>query len=118
MPLHWLKLTQRGFNQSQLIANELATRLANCNVRNDICYRSRYHRDQHLRSRQQRLHLTADIFTAQHQSDMNDTRVALIDDVMTTGATAMAATECLLGIGIKSVDIWCIARTGWHNSPR
>ena len=40
--------------------------------------------------------------------------VALVDDVMTTGATAKAATLSLLEAGAKSVDIWCIARTGWH----
>ena len=40
--------------------------------------------------------------------------VALVDDVITTGATAKAATLSLLEAGAKSVDIWCIARTGWH----
>ncbi len=40
--------------------------------------------------------------------------VALVDDVMTTGATAKAASLSLLEAGAKSVDIWCIARTGWH----
>jgi predicted amidophosphoribosyltransferase len=41
-------------------------------------------------------------------------RLALIDDVVTTGATARAATSSLLKAGAQSVDIWCIARTGWH----
>ena len=40
--------------------------------------------------------------------------VALVDAVMTTGATAKAATLSLLKAGAKSVDLWCIARTGWH----
>ena len=38
-------------------------------------------------------------------------RVALVDDVMTTGASFRAATEALLGAGARSVDVWCVART-------
>jgi len=40
--------------------------------------------------------------------------VAIVDDVVTTKATATAAASSLLKGGAKSVDIWCIARTGWH----
>jgi ComF family protein len=38
-------------------------------------------------------------------------RVALVDDVMTTGATARAATLALLEGGAASVDLWLLART-------
>lgn len=38
-------------------------------------------------------------------------RVALVDDVMTTGASFRAATEAVLGAGARSVDVWCVART-------
>lgn len=37
--------------------------------------------------------------------------VALVDDVMTTGATAAAATEALLAAGAASVQVWVLART-------
>ena len=40
---------------------------------------------------------------------------ALVDDVATTGSTARAATASLLMAGAKSVDLWCIAKTSWHN---
>jgi len=40
--------------------------------------------------------------------------VAIVDDVVTTKATAIAAASSLIKAGAKSVDIWCIARTGWH----
>ncbi|MDB2479743.1 hypothetical protein N9X17_00435 [Porticoccaceae bacterium] len=42
--------------------------------------------------------------------------VALVDDVVTTGATASSAAKSLLAAGVCAVDIWCIARTGWHIS--
>ena len=114
MPLHWLKQLRRGFNQSQLIANLVAGKIPNCTIRNDICSRKSYRIDQHLQTRQQRWRSIADSFSVRDQSEIKGSRVALIDDVVTTGATVTAATKKLLEIGIKSVDIWCIARTGWH----
>jgi predicted amidophosphoribosyltransferase len=38
-------------------------------------------------------------------------RVALIDDVLTTGATAGAAAGALKQAGAARVEIWCLART-------
>ena len=37
--------------------------------------------------------------------------VALVDDVMTTGATAREAAAVLLRAGAAAVDVWVIART-------
>jgi len=38
-------------------------------------------------------------------------RVALVDDVLTTGVTASAATHALLAAGVASVQVWVVART-------
>ena len=38
-------------------------------------------------------------------------RVALVDDVITTGATAHAAAQALRRAGASRVDIWVVART-------
>ena len=46
--------------------------------------------------------------------NIQEQALALVDDVMTTGATAKAAALSLLEAGAKSVDISCIARTGWY----
>jgi len=61
-----------------------------------------------------RLRNMADAFEVKNSSPVAGMRLALIDDVVTTGATARAATSSLLKAGAQSVDIWCIARTGWH----
>ena len=41
---------------------------------------------------------------------MKNLRVALVDDVMTTGSTVQAAAHCLRAAGAREVDIWVIAR--------
>jgi len=40
--------------------------------------------------------------------------VAIVDDAVTSGATARSLASILIKAGAKHVDIWCIARTGWH----
>ena len=37
--------------------------------------------------------------------------VAVVDDVMTTGATLEACTLALLEAGVERVDVWALART-------
>jgi len=116
MPLHWFKSLRRGFNQSQLIATTVQRALPHTSVRADLCKRLRYGRAQHLQSRHQRQRSVSNAFACRPCGDLVGAHVALVDDVVTTGATATAATHSLLQAGVKSVDLWCIARTGWHNA--
>jgi predicted amidophosphoribosyltransferase len=43
-------------------------------------------------------------------SEVKNLRVALVDDVMTTGSTVQAAAQCLRAAGVRDVEIWVIAR--------
>ena len=115
MPLHPLKILIRGFNQSLLIAQFLSARLANTEVKNNTCIRRHFAQAQRLGSRMQRLKILPTAFGVYNQSDIKGKSIALVDDVVTTGSTARAATESLLNAGAKSVDLWCIAKTSWHN---
>ena len=115
MPLHPIKLARRGFNQSYLIARFIKSKLSNLEILDNRCIRTYYGKPQHSKTQKQRWRSMSGAFTMQGDSTINNQNVALIDDVVTTGATATAATESLLKAGVKSVDLWCIARTGWHN---
>ena len=115
MPLHPLKLARRGFNQSYLIASFIKSKLSNLEILDNRCIRTYYGKPQHAKTKKQRWGSMSGAFTTRDNSTIDNLSVALIDDVVTTGATATAATESLLKVGVKSVDLWCIARTGWHN---
>ena len=45
------------------------------------------------------------------QTDLDGRHVAVLDDVMTTGATLDAAAAALIAAGAARVDAWVVART-------
>ena len=46
-----------------------------------------------------------------HGPPLAQQRVLLVDDVLTTGATAEAISQCILAAGARQVDLIVIART-------
>ncbi|MDM3870709.1 double zinc ribbon domain-containing protein [Porticoccus sp. W117] len=108
VPMHWRGQLARGFNQSYDLARMLSTQLgiaASCRH-----LRKRHHtQTQHTLPRKQRqrnLHGQFEI-----RKSVSGKRIALIDDVMTTGSTARAIAGLLVKEGAEQVDIWCVART-------
>jgi predicted amidophosphoribosyltransferase len=67
-----------------------------------------------LQGKQQRLRSMQGAFRVWDANNLGGRTVALVDDVVTTGASANSAAKSLLAAGVCAVDIWCIARTGWY----
>ena len=63
---------------------------------------------QHTLPRRERLRLGKDSFVL--QDSLPTCHVAIVDDVMTTGATALALLNLLKNRGAQQVDIWCATR--------
>ena len=119
LPLHWAKMTKRGFNQSHIIGNLIARQLRrehgiSIDIRNDLCSRTIKGQEQHLLSAKKRLTSIKHAFSAEAQN-LSGLSVAVVDDVVTTGATANSVARALLQAGAAQVDIWSIARTSWNN---
>jgi ComF family protein len=107
VPLSRRRTLQRGHNQAAWIAAEVAATLKlPVNVRDLV--RRRHSGIQPGLSPQQRHLNVADAFACARRFDRH--HVALIDDVMTSGATAAAAARCLLEAGCARVDVWCATR--------
>lgn len=109
VPLHIRRLRGRGFNQSLEIARTLA---AGTGIPVKPLWVGRT-RDTPGQSRAQSVrarHLNVrDAFTASRRL-VRFRRVAIVDDVVTTGATAAELARCVLARGVESVDLWCVAR--------
>jgi len=107
VPLHGKRLRQRGFDQ----ALELAKRIARdklVNLRTDILARTRHTDAQTDLDAAQRRRNCKGAFLLKTNSLPE--HIALLDDVMTTGATVGECAKVLKRAGVKRVDIWVIAR--------
>ena len=112
VPLHWRRRWQRGYNQAELLARELLRSqpgLSRGGLARGLLVRSRATPEQSALRAGQRAHNLRHAFTARGRCD--NLRIALVDDVLTTGATASEAAATLLAAGAREVHIWCLART-------
>ncbi|HXZ68216.1 MAG TPA: phosphoribosyltransferase family protein [Alphaproteobacteria bacterium] len=110
VPLHRLRLLQRRFNQSALLAKGLS-RASGVPACVTSLGRTRRTRAQVGLAQDARLSNVADAFDVcrSGRSAIEGRRVLLIDDVMTTGATANACAAALLDAGARTVDVLAIA---------
>lgn len=98
VPLHWFRRKMRGFNQSELLAKEIATYLK-MRIRMDLV-RMRPTGAQALRPRSQRLRAVHDAF---RWTGGRETCVVLVDDLCTTGSTLDACAFALKSAGIRHI---------------
>ena len=105
VPLHPRRLAERGFNQAEEIARFIG-REVGVPVVGDICRRVRHTRMQSRLSDQDRRSNVAGAFECSRSPE----RPAIVDDVVTTGATADAVAAALINSGADRVQVWAVAR--------
>jgi len=104
VPLHWWRFYRRGYNQAALLARALRARgLAAPLVRPLV--RTRDTRPQVGLSRRARLENVRGAFRVRRPEAVRGRRFLLVDDVMTTGATAGTCARELLRAGARSVAV-------------
>ncbi len=111
VPLSAARLAERGFNQAHLVAAALVRRARPARARLAPALLSRQ-RDTLPQSRLQSVARRANLdhgFVA--HPEVAGLRIAVVDDVMTTGATLEAAAIALRGAGARSVVNLVVART-------
>lgn len=109
VPIHRKRLQQRGYNQTLLLARVIAKRTKRplrthelLRVRDTAMQKSLHAEQRHANL------LGAFVW---HGPSLAGQRVLVVDDVLTSGATAQAISRCLLDAGAERVDIVVIART-------
>jgi competence protein ComFC len=109
VPLHRFRQKERGFNQVDLFGRPLA-RLLKLPYRPVLLVRERPRPEQHLLRIDERWEAVRGAFAIQKGLRVDNLRVLLLDDVMTTGATLDACSRALRGAGAVSVVGLTIAR--------
>lgn len=95
MPLHKSKELKRGYNQSLLIANGIAN-LTGIPCNDKLLLKSISTSSQTKKDRIERWQNVSSSFSLATESLPTNAHLLLVDDVLTTGATAEAASQCLL----------------------
>jgi ComF family protein len=109
VPLHHVHRRERGYNQSAVLAFELA-RLIRCKSNSGMLRRIRPTATQTHLTASQRLSNVQNAFQPRRGAPLTGRRVLLVDDVMTTGATVNACAKALKKGGAKTVHVITVAR--------
>lgn len=105
VPLHPTRLRERTFNQAELLAAAVARRMG-IPCEKELLIRCRPTRPQAELTREERSRNVRGAFDLRRGSSLKGQRLILVDDVLTTGATAEACAKLLKSAGTRS--IWAV----------
>ena len=107
VPLHTSRLRDRGFNQAVELARPLASALQLPLLLNEV-------------ERNKQTEIQSSLSASQREQNLRGAfslikplpyqRIAIVDDVMTTGSTAHELAKILKENGAEYVEVWCVAR--------
>lgn len=111
VPLHWTRLLARRYNQSAILARHIA-RAGGPVCVPDLLARTRRTPSQGAMSRKERASNVRGAFSLspRYQDAVKGRRIVLVDDVLTTGATAGHCARTLRKAGAAGVDVLTLAR--------
>lgn len=108
VPVHMSKLQERGYNQSELIAKEIAKYfLVQISIDNLIKIKPTM--SQSKLHRKDRLSNLAGSFQVTNNQDILGKKILLVDDIITTGSTANECSKVLMQAGAKDITVVTIA---------
>lgn len=107
VPLHRARLQRRGYNQAQEIARVLSRRLS-ISLRPDLARRLKPTREQTELNAADRRRNVRGVFAV--STAVAGRRIALLDDVITTGATVAELTRTARKAGAAHIEVWAAAR--------
>jgi len=109
VPMHWWRRLKRGTNTARVLAGAVAQRLA-LPMSTKVLRCRRKSRKQGTLRPDERLRNIRGAFCISSGYDITDKRLLLIDDILTTGATASEAARMLRRAGAAGVAVAVVAR--------
>lgn len=104
IPLHPIKLRERGYNQVDEISVWLAEQL-NTEIGGHLVQRLKYTQSQTKLDAAQRQQNVSSAFAVSPDSELTGKHILLVDDVITTGATANTVAQVLCEAGASRIDL-------------
>jgi len=109
VPLHYSKKIKRGYNQAEKLAIGIAE-ITGIDLHANVLKRHKKTESQTTKSRYDRWVNVASVFSMESRTTIFPEHVLLVDDVITTGATAEACARCLISHFGCKVTVVSLAR--------
>lgn len=109
VPLHKKRLRARGYNQSELIAKELAF-FFNIPFYNDVLIKTSNIAMQSSLNKENRKNNIINAFSVYNEYKIYNKKVLIFDDIFTTGSTTNECAKVLLNSGASKIGIVTIAK--------
>lgn len=110
VPLHPSRLRNRGYNQAAMLTLALSRRTG-IRVVLDICSKLKTEHSQRGLGANARMSKDGKLFVANGMTKtVCDRRIAIVDDVVTTTATARDISRVIRAAGANSIDVWALTR--------
>ncbi len=110
MPVDWTRRFARRFNQSEILAQNLA-QWGRVPVESRLLYKKIHSRPQSGLSKEERRWNLFGAFGVRGSAAVSGKSFLLIDDIVTTGSSASEAAQTLLNAGARRVDLFTLARS-------
>ena len=112
VPLHTRKQKKRGYNQSEVLAEGIAS-VANIPIVKHLLVRNKNIETQTHKGNYERWENVRNVFECLLPEELNDKHILLVDDVLTTGATIVACADALGKIPGLRISVLTLA---WASS--
>lgn len=109
VPISKKRNKQRGYNQSELIAKEIAKKI-NISYENNILYKVKDVVEQSKLSKEERIENIKSVYDIRNKENLENRKILLLDDIYTTGSTVQECCKILKQGKPKKIDVFVIAK--------
>ena len=109
VPISIKRKLKRGYNQSLLIAKEIASK-EKIKLKKDIIVKIQNNSAQSKLNKEDRTENVKNVYKVTNNKETINKKILLVDDIFTTGATANECSRMLKSSGAKKIDILTIAK--------
>ena len=109
VPMHNKKRALRGYNQSGLIAKELAKKMK-IKIFTDVLIKTKNNKVQSSLNKEDRKNNVKDVYKLVNKEKIYNKKVLIFDDIYTTGATIEACKREILKADVKQLGILTLAK--------
>ena len=110
VPVSSKRMNERGYNQSELIANDIVKQIAECECITDCLIKNKNIIEQSKLNKEQRQKNIQGVYILKNKEKLINKKILLIDDIYTTGSTANECCKILQEAKPKKIDVFTIAK--------